>query len=257
MTQGQPHHGAEGVRPGRGQAPAAPAPDREAAGRRRAVSLRRPDHRQGHREGRAATRDACKDEQGACASPPPPPWAMRGFERTEALIDAGVDVLVVDTAHGHSEQACSTRSSASSAVQPCRSSPATSPRRRRAGADRRRRRRGQGRHRPGLDLHHAHRRRRRRAAAHRDHGCGRGCAKATLPVIADGGIKFPATSPRRSRRRLLRHGRLAARRHRRERRARCSSTRAAPTRPIAAWARSARWRAARPTATSSRTSRTR
>ena len=41
------------------------------------------------------------------------------------------------------------------------------------------------------------------------------------------------------------------------RRARSFSTRAAPTRPIAAWARSAPWRAARPTATSSRTSRTR
>ncbi|WP_163360627.1 IMP dehydrogenase, partial [Klebsiella aerogenes] len=25
-----------------------------------------------------------------------------GFERTERLIDAGVDVIVVDTAHGHS-----------------------------------------------------------------------------------------------------------------------------------------------------------
>ena len=59
------------------------------------------------------------------------------------------------------------------------------------------------------------------------------------------------------RRRRLRHGRLAARRHRRDARARCSSTRAAPTRPIAAWARSAPCRAARPTAISSRTSRTR
>ena len=26
-----------------------------------------------------------------------------GFERSEALIDAGVDMVVIDTAHGHSE----------------------------------------------------------------------------------------------------------------------------------------------------------
>ena len=36
--------------PGRGQAAAPPAPDREAAGRRRREELRRPDHRQGYRE---------------------------------------------------------------------------------------------------------------------------------------------------------------------------------------------------------------
>ena len=39
-----------GRRPGGGQAPAPPASHREAAGGRRGLSLRRPDHRQGHRE---------------------------------------------------------------------------------------------------------------------------------------------------------------------------------------------------------------
>jgi hypothetical protein len=39
-----------------------------------------------------------------------------GFERSEALIDAGVDLLVIDTAHGHSQRVLDP-SSASSAVQ--------------------------------------------------------------------------------------------------------------------------------------------
>ena len=81
---------------------------------------------------------------------------------------------------------------AASSARPTRSrsSPATSPPRRRPGADRRRRRRGQGRHRAGLDLHHPHRRRRRRAAAHRDPRCGGGGGQTGVPVIADGGIKY-------------------------------------------------------------------
>ena len=41
----------EGVQARRGQAPAAPVPDREAAGGGRGLSLRRADHRQGYREG--------------------------------------------------------------------------------------------------------------------------------------------------------------------------------------------------------------
>ena len=49
--QGQARHRARGRQPGRGQAPAASAPHREAAGGRRPISLRRPDHRQGHRKG--------------------------------------------------------------------------------------------------------------------------------------------------------------------------------------------------------------
>ena len=49
--QGWPDHGQRKRRPGRGQAAAAPAPHREAAGGRCAVSLRRPDHGEGHREG--------------------------------------------------------------------------------------------------------------------------------------------------------------------------------------------------------------
>ena len=39
----------------------------------------------------------------ACGSRRPPPWVDAGFERSEALIDAGCDLIVIDTAHGHSE----------------------------------------------------------------------------------------------------------------------------------------------------------
>ena len=49
--QGQARHRARGRRPGRGQAPAASAPHREAAGGRQPIPLRRADHRQGHRKG--------------------------------------------------------------------------------------------------------------------------------------------------------------------------------------------------------------
>ena len=46
----------EGVTLGGGQEAAAPAPHREAAGGRRRLSLHRPDHRQGHREGQQVPR---------------------------------------------------------------------------------------------------------------------------------------------------------------------------------------------------------
>ena len=124
-----------------------------------------------------ANPNACKDEQGRLRVAAATTVGDKGFERTERLIEAGVDLVVVDTAHGHSQACARRRRPHQAAVQrgaggrrQCRD------RRRRQGADRCRRRRDQGRHRPGLDLHHAHRRRRRRAAAHRHHGCGRGGA---------------------------------------------------------------------------------
>ena len=44
-----------------------------------------------------------RTSRAACASPPRPTVGDEGFERTERLIDAGVDLVVVDTAHGHSQ----------------------------------------------------------------------------------------------------------------------------------------------------------
>jgi len=45
---------------------------------------------------------ACKDEQGRLRVAAATTVADKGFARTEALIEAGVDLVVVDTAHGHS-----------------------------------------------------------------------------------------------------------------------------------------------------------
>ena len=47
--------------------------------------------------------DACKDEQGRLRVAAATGVGKDGLSRAEALIDAGVDVLVVDTAHGHSK----------------------------------------------------------------------------------------------------------------------------------------------------------
>ena len=46
--------------------------------------------------------NAAKDEQGRLLVGAATSVGDTGFERAEALVDAGVDVLVVDTAHGHS-----------------------------------------------------------------------------------------------------------------------------------------------------------
>ncbi|MBT9383393.1 IMP dehydrogenase [Pseudooceanicola sp. CBS1P-1] len=45
---------------------------------------------------------ACKDDLGRLRVAAATSVGDAGFERSEALIDAGVDILVVDTAHGHS-----------------------------------------------------------------------------------------------------------------------------------------------------------
>ena len=46
--------------------------------------------------------NACKDEQGRLRVAAATTVGDKGFERTERLIEAGVDLVVVDTAHGHS-----------------------------------------------------------------------------------------------------------------------------------------------------------
>ncbi|MGH1452998.1 MAG: IMP dehydrogenase [Paracoccaceae bacterium] len=46
---------------------------------------------------------ACKDDLGRLRVAAATSVGDSGFERSEALIDAGVDIVVVDTAHGHSE----------------------------------------------------------------------------------------------------------------------------------------------------------
>ncbi|HZD91102.1 MAG TPA: IMP dehydrogenase [Pseudolabrys sp.] len=49
-----------------------------------------------------ANPNACKDDQGRLRVAAATTVGDKGFARTEALVDAGVDLVVVDTAHGHS-----------------------------------------------------------------------------------------------------------------------------------------------------------
>jgi IMP dehydrogenase len=46
---------------------------------------------------------ACKDELGRLRVAAASTVGDAGFERSQALVDAGVDMIVIDTAHGHSE----------------------------------------------------------------------------------------------------------------------------------------------------------
>ncbi len=46
---------------------------------------------------------ACKDELGRLRVAAATTVGDAGFERSEALVDAGADIIVIDTAHGHSE----------------------------------------------------------------------------------------------------------------------------------------------------------
>ena len=116
---------------------------------------------------------------------------VHDFERAESLIKAGVDVLVVDSAHGHSPERDRDGPRAEEAVSTIdviAGNVATDGGREalvEAG-----RRRGQSRHRAGVDLHDAGRLRRRRAA---DDGDLRTPSKGStdgVPVIADGGIRY-------------------------------------------------------------------
>src|ERR1700722_18973861 len=50
-----------------------------------------------------ANPNACKDEQGRLRVAAATSVGEAGYARSEALIDAGVDLVVVDTAHGHSK----------------------------------------------------------------------------------------------------------------------------------------------------------
>jgi IMP dehydrogenase len=45
--------------------------------------------------------NACKDERGRLRVAAASTVGDKGFARAEALIDAGVDLIVIDTAHGH------------------------------------------------------------------------------------------------------------------------------------------------------------
>ena len=120
-----------------------------------------------------ANPNACKDEQGRLRVAAATSVGEAGYVRSEALIDAGVDLIVVDTAHGHSRAGARRRHPHQAHVERGAGRGRQYRHRgRRQGADRCRRRLHQGRDRAGLDLHHARDRRRRRAATDRHHGRG-------------------------------------------------------------------------------------
>ena len=52
--------------------------------------------------------DACKDEQGRLRVAAATGVGLNGLKRAEKLIESGVDLLVVDTAHGHSKKVLNT-----------------------------------------------------------------------------------------------------------------------------------------------------
>ena len=97
-------HGARGRQPRRGAAAPASAPDRE-AGRSSTIPARCvglitvKDI-----EKATAHPNAAKDADGRLRVAAATTVGDKGFERAELLMAAGVDCLVVDTAHGHSEQ---------------------------------------------------------------------------------------------------------------------------------------------------------
>ena len=115
--------------------------------------------------------DASKDDQGRLRVGAAVGFFGDAWKRAMALIEEGVDLLVVDTAHGHSHGVIDMvrrlkAERAAAEVDVVGGNVATYAGRQ--GAGRGRRRRGQGRRRAGLDLHHPGGRRRRRAAGDRD-----------------------------------------------------------------------------------------
>ena len=161
---------------------------------------------------------SCKDDQGRLRVAAATTVGEAGYERTERLVEAGVDLVVVDTAHGHSRRVLDSVRRIkllSNAVQVVAGNIATAEGAKAlidAGAEL-----DQGRHRARLDLHHQDRRWGRRTAAHRHHGRRRGGA-----ADRDAGhrrwrhqiLRRPRQGDRGRRRSC--HGGLAARRHRRD-----------------------------------------
>ena len=162
-----------------------------AAGRRRR-STRRPDHGQGLRQVGAVPARRPRTRPDGSSSPPPIGYFGDAWQRATTLVEAGVDVLVADTANGHVRLMLdmvrrlktdpATRhvrsSAATSRPAPARrpwSTPALTPSRS-----------GSGR----VDLHHAGGRRRRRAAGHGGLQASLACRPAGVPVVADGGLQY-------------------------------------------------------------------
>ena len=200
--------------------------------------------------------NATKDEAGRLRVAAATTVGDKGFERTAALVDAELDLVVIDTAHGHHRdvaRAVERVKKLSNSVQVIAGNVATGEATRAlidAGADGINVGIGPGsicttRVVAGVGVP--------QLTAVMD--CAEAAAKAGVPVIADGGIRTSGDMAKAlaAGASTCMIGSLPPRRLR----AKPSSTRAAPTNRIAAWGRSARWAAVRPIAISRATSRTR
>ncbi len=205
-----------------------------------------------------ANPNACKDEQGRLRVAAATSVGEAGYARSESLIEAGVDLVVVDTAHGHSRRVLDTVTRIkrmSNAVQLVAGNIATAEGAKAlidAGADSIKVGIGPGsicttRIVAGVGVP--------QLTAIMD--AVEVAKRANTPVIADGGIKYSGDLAKAlaAGADCAMVGSLLAGTD--ETPSKCFSIRAAPTRLIVAWARSPPWRAAPPTVTSSRRSRTR
>jgi IMP dehydrogenase len=201
--------------------------------------------------------EATKDGSGRLRVAAATTVGDKGFERSQALIDAECDLIVIDTAHGHNKEvaaAVERIKRISNRVQIVAGNVATGEATKAligAGADAVKVGIGPGsicttRVVAGVGVP--------QLTAILD-SAGE-AAKSGTPVIADGGIRTSGDVAKAlaAGASSVMIGSLLAGTE--EAPGETFLTRAAATRATAAWARSARWRAARPTATSSRTSRT-
>ena len=177
-----PHHRAGRHDARRGARDPAPAQGREAAGRRSRLPAEGPDHRQGHPEGGQVSRTRRRTRSAGCGAARRSASRATRWSAPRRSSRRNVDVLVVDTAHGHSQGVLDMVRAAPPALSGRRSrSPATwrRPKRTEAlialGVDA-----VKVGHRRRLDLHDARHRRHRRADDHRRHGVrARGRARTT------------------------------------------------------------------------------
>ncbi len=142
---------------------------------------------------------ACKDSLGRLRAGAAIGVGKDAMQRAAALVAANVDVLVIDTAHGHSQGVLDMVEPHPARIRGCRHRRRQRrDRRSHRGADRPRRRCRQGRDRRRFDLHDAGRRRHRRAD---DHGHRRLRARRGAPQGAGHRRRrhplLRATSPRR------------------------------------------------------------
>ena len=193
--------------------------------------------------------NACKDKRGRLRVGAA--TGVKDFARVEALIKADVDVVVVDTAHGHSKNVLETVREIKKNwnIQVIAGNVATAEGAQ--GPDRRGRGRGEGRHRP--------RGRSARRASSAAWACRRSRRSSTpsasagpagVPVIADGGIRHSGDITKAiAAGASCGHDGQPVRRARRVARAKWSFTRAGAIKPTAAWVAWGRWSRGRRTAT--------